>query len=671
MTHPSRLILVRLLPLCCAIACQGDPTTPDAVPAFAGGNVTAAVNTVASVTILPASQTVFLSDQFQLTAQPKNSAGQLLDRIPTWTVTKPSVASTVSPPGATMTFKALAVGTTTIKATVDTKFKYAKVVVRSVVGGKVLVTPSEATVATGGTVQFVAQGLTKTGETVAVNVTWTGSTGTISTAGVLTAGNTPGVYRVIATSAFGAADTSAVTVTTSDPVAAVILTPESASIATGGTVQFKAYGRNTAGDSVAVAVIYTATGGTIAGDLYTAGTTPGTYRVIATSAAGLADSAQVIVSGTQIARVSLLPDIAASRSGETTRFVASAWNTLGETVPGSFTYEATCGTVTAAGVFTAPQGVAGSCFVTASVEGKSATTEVVLLTNIPGQGIPFGISDLWISPTSMQSLGVATFTSSHDYILPNEFVSHISAARARGIHVLLSLTGGSHDRYKTAGVFDMGKWRATMDTYNTAAIRSAVADAVADGTIIGNTVMDEPQQSGTDSKAWGPEGTMTKIRVDSLCAYVKAAFPTLPMGVVHDQSIFQPDSSYRECEFFLSQYANRKGNVDAWRDAAVALAQRDGMKVIFSINLLDGGVQDRTGPLDCAGTGGLGTHGLNCQMTPTQVRDWGKKLGQVGCAMLSWRYDAAFVAKPENQAALSDIAIALSRLPRKPCGRDS
>jgi hypothetical protein len=160
---------------------------------------------------------------------------------------------------------------------------------------------------------------------------------------------------------------------------------------------------------------------------------------------------------------------------------------------------------------------------------------------------------------------------------------------------------------------------------------------------------------------------MTKVRVDQLCSYVKNIFPTLPVGVGHDHNAFEPGNSYQVCEFFVPQYAARKGNILAWRDAGLALAARDGMAVAFSLNLLDGGQQDKTGAWDCPGTGGVGTHSPNCRVTPAQLKDWGKVLGRAGCVLMSWRYDAAFVAKPENQAALSDVAITLSSLPRVPC----
>jgi hypothetical protein len=476
---------------------------------------------------------------------------------------------------------------------------------------------------------------------------------------------------VIATSAFGAADTSVVTIgAVPDPVAEVILVPATASVAAGGTVQFEAYGRTGAGDSVSVTVTYTATGGTIAGGgRYTAGGAAGTYRVVAASAAGIADTAEVVISAAPVARVELLPDIAASRPGETTRFAATVWNTLGASVPDPVTYEATCGTVTGAGAFNAPQDKTGSCVVTVTVDGVADTTEVVLLPNTLGQGIPFGINDLWASATTTRATGTAPFTASREYFPPADMVNHIQAARARGVHLVLVMTGASHDRYKTNGVFDLAKWEAAMNAFDTPAIRDAVAQGVADGTIIGNSVMDEPQQSGTTAKDWGPPGTMTKLRVDGLCSYVKGIFPTLPVGVGHDYNAFEPGNSYQVCDFFMTQYALRKGNVTAWRDAALALAARDGMAVIFATNLLNGGQQDKNGAWDCPGTGGVGTHSPNCRVTPAQLRDWGKLLGPAGCALVSWRYDAAFMAKPENQAAISDVAITLSSLPRTSCGR--
>jgi hypothetical protein len=312
-------------------------------------------------------------------------------------------------------------------------------------------------------------------------------------------------------------------------------------------------------------------------------------------------------------------------------------------------------------------------------KGRLITSSVVLVDSqwiqVPVRsakpGIPVGLLGLW-DGTRLKEHSVL-FTLTYGTETPSTIVARLGIARARGIKMVTAMTGGARRNYLTDGVFDFDKWKRRMDAYNTPAIRDAVAQAVNDGTLIGNSVMDEPQQSDRDSgyrtKSWGPAGTMTKARVDGLCAYVKNIFPTLPVGVFHVPIIFEPDSSYRVCEFLIAQYDYRKGEITSWRDAGLAMAKRDGIAILFSLNILDGGKQDKDGVWDCANTGGLGTFSPNCAMTPEQIRNFGKVLGPSGCALTTWRYDATFVGKPENQAAISDVAITLSRLPREPCIR--
>jgi hypothetical protein len=255
-------------------------------------------------------------------------------------------------------------------------------------------------------------------------------------------------------------------------------------------------------------------------------------------------------------------------------------------------------------------------------------------------------------------------------VSPSNIVSRLGAARAVKAGLMLNMTGGNHEKYMTDGVFDYAKWKAAMDAYNTPTIRQAIAAAVADGTIVGNSVMDEPHVHGTgDGNTWGPAGTMTKERVDQMCSYAKAIFPTLPVGVAQRHGAFEPTKSYRVCEFIISSYGNRFGSVTAFRDEGLAMARRDGHAIIFAFNILNGGVQDREGTWDCIGTGGKGTHEPNCRMTPAQVREAGMVLGPAGCALSMWRYDAAFMANPENQRAFKDVAARLATLPAKACRR--
>jgi hypothetical protein len=286
-----------------------------------------------------------------------------------------------------------------------------------------------------------------------------------------------------------------------------------------------------------------------------------------------------------------------------------------------------------------------------------------------GTGIPFGPYGAWEGDELKANTGV--FNLSIGAFTPGNIIPRLRQARATHHKVILAMTGGSHNQYKTAGVFDFSKWLAKMDTYDRDDIREAIAQGVADGTIIGNSVMDEPHNTVAQS-SWGPKGTMTKALVDSMCAHVKQLFPTLPVGVVHDHEVFQPQQSYHACEFLLDQYAARKGDVTKFRDEALAMARRDQMAIIFSLNVIDGGVQAaRDGNWDCDPTvsSGRGTFAPNCRMTAQQVRDWGIVLGSAGCALTLWRYDPEYMADPANVASFREVAAKLASLPSRSCGR--
>jgi len=289
-------------------------------------------------------------------------------------------------------------------------------------------------------------------------------------------------------------------------------------------------------------------------------------------------------------------------------------------------------------------------------------------------GIPFGPFGAWTD--AALKANTDPFTMSLDAVSDANIVTRISVARSMGVRLLLTMTGGARSQYLTGGVFDMVKWKAKQATFNTTAIREAVGAAIADGTIVGNVVMDEPFNTGgpgNEANSWGPAGTMTKARVDSMCAYSKAIFPNLPQGVTHDHDDFEPTKSYRVCDFIVSQYRMAKGDVTAFRDAGLALARRDGHSIAFSLNIMDGGQRDNDndGLWECPVplTGGQGSYAPNCRMTAAQVREWGKLLGQAGCALTMWRYDDTFMANPDNAQAFRDVAAMLANAPAKSCKR--
>jgi len=461
-----------------------------------------------------------------------------------------------------------------------------------------------------------------------------------------------------------------------------------------------------------IGVNWKATGGTVdPAGTYVAGDTAGTYLLIATNTAGtLADTAKITISAPPplpppsdsvapptipvtpplppedtlppaeppptepppppapvLGKVIMKPWSVTLATNTTTQFVAFGRSTTGDSMAINVTFSATGGTVTPSGLYTAGP-VAGSFRIIASADGLADTSGITL--TVPAAsgklGIPFGPFQNWSGTTLLPNS--QSFNLSMDAVNADFIIDRINNARAKGVKLILAMTGGKHSNYLTGGVFDMAKWIAKMETFNTSAIKAAIAAGVADGTIVGNDVMDEPNVSGAgDGNTWGPPGTMTKARVDSLASYAKSMFPSLPAGVAHKHNRFEPTKSYKVIDYINDQYDAGQGDVTAFRDAGLALARRDGHAIIFSMNLLDGGTVIPGCPIP--ETGGVGTYGDRCRATAAQLEQWGLVLGPAGCGLTMWRYDSTFMAAADNQRAFKSVADRLASLAAKPCRR--
>jgi hypothetical protein len=279
-------------------------------------------------------------------------------------------------------------------------------------------------------------------------------------------------------------------------------------------------------------------------------------------------------------------------------------------------------------------------------------------------GVPYGPMGLWAG-TSLE-WGPAPFTLSHDNTFANSIVARISAARQKRQRLVLAMTGGPSSNFKSDGKFSLTKWKNRMNTFKTSAIKNAVAAGVSDGTIVGNTLIDEPE-----TKQWG--GNITKPLLDQMASYVKGIFPTLKVGVNHGAPGYQwrTGERYRVVDYTLNQYMwqNNGGRIAAWRDAVISRARIDGVTPAFSLNLLNGGVPDNSGTWDCTGTGGKGTRDRKCRMTADQVASYGKAVGPSGCFMMMWQYDDAFMSKSANVTAFRSVASYLATKTRKTCRR--
>src|SRR2546428_760184 len=260
---------------------------------------------------------------------------------------------------------------------------------------QVVIVPDTVTLEPSQALQFLAYGRTEAGDSTAITMTWSATDGAISSGGLYTASPFQGDYQVTATllqtPASAAAGTSApqgapphsvVHVRSNPGLPQVVVVPRSASVGTGATQQFSGYGLRTNGDSVAVSVLWSATGGAISSSgLYTAGSAPGGY-VVRASAVGITGQAILAVNNASVASVVVSPASANMSVGGTTQLSATPKDAAGNVLAGRLvtwtSSSSAIATVSAGGLVSGA--AVGSATITATSEGQSASATITVAT---------------------------------------------------------------------------------------------------------------------------------------------------------------------------------------------------------------------------------------------------------------------------------------------------
>jgi hypothetical protein len=313
-----------------------------------------------------------------------------------------------------------------------------------------VIQPATVTLAPAQAAQFSASGTWTDGGTATPSVTWTAEGGVISSTGRYTAGSTGGTFRVVARHSGGKADTSLVTVTPPQPVLlSLSLSPATTSLAPGGSVQFSVTGSWSEGGTGTPSVTYSTNGGTISSSgLYTAPDAAGTYRVIAKHTQSTkADTSTVTVASAAptLTSLSVSPDSTSVQTGNSRQFAVSGRWSDGSTATPAVSWTTTGGTISAYGLYTAPQTtgtyrviarqVGGTKADTAKVTVTAASTIVSILLT-PGQ-------DTVPSGQSQQFKAMATYSNGGTGTPAVNWAATGGSITSTGLYTAGSITGSS------------------------------------------------------------------------------------------------------------------------------------------------------------------------------------------------------------------------------------
>jgi len=156
---------------------------------------------------------------------------------------------------------------------------------------------------------------------------------------------------------------------------AVVLMPRNVTAETDQPIKFAGFARSAAGDSLAGALQYTATGGTITPDGVFSAPTEGTYRIIAkgdSTSKPDTGTVTILTARRGLSAMVVAPDTAKVATGRKQTFAATGQFKNGSTTAVGVNWTATGGTIDAGGTYTA-----GNVIGTYKVIATSASTSML------------------------------------------------------------------------------------------------------------------------------------------------------------------------------------------------------------------------------------------------------------------------------------------------------
>lgn len=230
----------------------------------------------------------------------------------------------------------------------------------------------------------------------------------------------------------------------------------------------------------------------------------------------------------------------------------------------------------------------------------------------------------------------------------------LETAKSKNIKLLITLAGGG-GRFKDAssGNYSYSAFQEAVNHHRGLDLEKYVKN----GTVIGNLIMDEPQ----DRNNWNGK-TVTLTEIKQAAAYVKSIWPTVPVGIGSNPSFLNGGGwTTADVDFVSTPFTEKRlcstgrpgcygTNINDWISGVVRDAKANHLGLMLSLNVLNGG------------RGGV-------NLAAESLENYGKILvGEpYACGLIMWKWDPAYFDKSDIQSALTKIAAVAKNSPARPC----
>lgn len=237
---------------------------------------------------------------------------------------------------------------------------------------------------------------------------------------------------------------------------------------------------------------------------------------------------------------------------------------------------------------------------------------------------------------------------------PSTVMSELESARRARARVVLNLSTTKGSR-KPDGSFSLELWKRRVDRFSGTNFEPYIAD----GTLLGHYIMDEPHAKRTWNGRPVPFGD-----IEVAAKYSKKLWPSMTTFVrTHPGFLEGAPFRWMYLDAAWAQYSARRGDVKAYVESNVASAKGLGLGLVMGLNLLDGGTSE---------SGIAGYNDGKWAMSASQIRGWGRILAAepYACALSMWKYDksdSSYLERPDIKVAIAEVGQVAANRPRASC----
>jgi hypothetical protein len=236
---------------------------------------------------------------------------------------------------------------------------------------------------------------------------------------------------------------------------------------------------------------------------------------------------------------------------------------------------------------------------------------------------------------------------------PSWLLGELAGVRAKGGRVVIKLVGGPDDVVQNSdGTFSFTKWKALVDRFKTIDFSSYVAD----GTVLGIYLIDEPQNAAK----WAGK-IITHATVEAMAKHSKQIWPAMTTFVrAPPRWLAASPITYRYLDAGWVQYEPYNGDVNQWVTGQVADAKSKGLGLVVGLSVLNGG----------NGSSGIpGTRAGKYSMSASEIRTLGGAVlnQSYACAFFMWAYQETYYGRSDIKSAMADLSAKARVHPKTSC----